>query len=46
MATKVSIGNMADAIMKELNDYAEATSDGVKSAVTKAAKLERRQFFR
>ena len=39
MATKVSIGNMADAIMKELNDYAEATSDGVKSAVTKAAKV-------
>lgn len=36
MATKVSIGNMADAIMKELNDYAEATSDGVKSAVTKS----------
>ena len=39
MATKVSIGNMADAIMKELNDYAEATSDGVKSAVTKASKV-------
>ena len=44
MATKVSIGNMADAIMKELNDYAEATSDGVKSAVTKADKVVRTEI--
>jgi len=39
MATKVSIDGMADAILKELNAYADSTSDGVKSAVTKAAKL-------
>ena len=38
MATKVSIGNMADAIMKELNDYADAANDDVKAAVQKAAK--------
>ena len=38
MATKVSIGNMADAIMKELNEYADTTADGVKTAVQKAAK--------
>lgn len=37
-SSKVSIGNMADAIMKELNEYADLTSDGVKAAVTKAAK--------
>ena len=37
-SSKVSIGNMAEAIMKELNDYAETTSDGVKEAVKKAAK--------
>lgn len=36
--SKVSIGKMASAIMKELNDYADATADGVKSAVQKAAK--------
>jgi hypothetical protein len=36
--TKVSIGNMADAIMKELNEYADTTAEGVKAAVTKAAK--------
>lgn len=38
MATKVSIDAMADAIMKELNDYADTTTDGVKAAVQKAAK--------
>lgn len=38
MVTKVSIGNMADAIMKELNEYADTTADGVKAAVQKAAK--------
>lgn len=37
-SSKASIGNMAEAIMKELNDYAETTSDGVKEAVKKAAK--------
>lgn len=35
---KVSIDAMADAIMKELNDYANAASDDMKSAVQKAAK--------
>ena len=38
MATRVSIGNMADAIMQELNAYADTTADGVKTAVQKAAK--------
>lgn len=37
-SSKVSIENMADAIMKELNQYADLTSEGVKNAVTKAAK--------
>lgn len=38
MAARVSIGNMADAIMKELNAYADMTADGVKTAVQRAAK--------
>lgn len=38
MVTKVSIDGMADAIMKELNSYADAADDDVKSAVQKAAK--------
>jgi hypothetical protein len=42
--TKVSIGNLADAIMEELNDYADLTADGVKAAVTKAAKTVRTEI--
>lgn len=38
MATRVSIDGMADAIMKELNGYADASTEGVKAAVQKAAK--------
>ena len=38
MTASVSIGNMADVIMKELNAYADTTADGVKTAVQKAAK--------
>lgn len=44
MATKVSIGNMADAIMKELNEYADATSEDVKTAVKNAAKTVRTEI--
>lgn len=44
MATKVSIDGMAAAIMKELDDYADTTSDGVKSAVKKAAKTVRSEI--
>lgn len=44
MATKVSIGNMADAIMKELNEYVDTTADGVKAAVQKAAKTVKREI--
>lgn len=36
--SKVSIDGMADAIMKELNAYADTTADGIKTAVQKAAK--------
>ena len=38
MAARVSIGNIADTIMKELNAYADTTADGVKTAVQRAAK--------
>lgn len=36
--TKVAIGDLANAVMEQLEAYADLTSDGVKSAVTKAAK--------
>ena len=42
--SKVSIDGMADAIMKELNQYADAASDDVKSAVTKAAKTVKQEI--
>ena len=42
--SKVSIDSMADAIVKELNQYADAASDDVKSAVTKAAKTVKQEI--
>lgn len=44
MAKKVSIENMASAIMQELDDYSKASTDGVKSAVKDAAKTVRDQI--
>ena len=44
MGTRVSIDGLADAIMKELDDYADASTDGVKAAVTKAAKTVRQEI--
>lgn len=44
MATRVSIDGMADAIMKELNDYADASAEGVKAAVQKAAKTVKQEI--
>ena len=42
--SKVSIDGMADAIMKELNRYADAASDDVKTAVTRAAKTVKQEI--
>ena len=44
MATKVSIGNMADAIMKELNEYADVACDEMKEAVKSSSKLVKDQI--
>ena len=44
MASKVSIDGMADAIMKELIDYSDMTSEGVKSAVKEAAKTVKKEI--
>ena len=38
MADKVSIGQMAEAIMESLNEYAELAADDMKKAVKKSAK--------
>lgn len=42
--TKVSIDGMADAILKELTQYADAASDDVKDAVNKAAKTVKEEI--
>ena len=36
--SKTTVGNMAEAIMKELDEYSELASDSVKTAVKAAAK--------
>ncbi len=36
MAQKVSIGNLASAVMKELNEYSDLVCDDMKAAVKKA----------
>ena len=37
--SKTTVGNMAEAIMKELDEYSELASDSVKTAVKDAAKI-------
>ena len=37
MGRRVSIDGLADAVMQELDNYADTTADGVKAAVKKAA---------
>ena len=38
MGTRITVDQLASAVMQELEEYAETTTDGVKSAVRKAAK--------
>lgn len=44
MASRVSIGDMASAINKQLEEYATLTTEGVKSAVTKAGNTVRSEI--
>lgn len=44
MASRVSIGDMASAINKQLEEYASLTTEGVKSAVTKAGNTVRSEI--
>ncbi len=37
MGTKVAVDQLADAVMHELEEYADTTADGVKTAVKKVA---------
>ncbi len=44
MAQKVSIGNLASAVMKELNDYSDLVCDDMKTAVKKAGATVRKEI--
>lgn len=44
MAKKVSVGNLASAIMEELEEYADLASDGVKQAVKNAGTTVRKEI--
>ena len=37
MGSRIQIDQLADTVMRELENYAETTTDGVKAAVKKAA---------
>ena len=44
MRRKVSIDALADTVMQELENYAETTTDGVKTAVKKAANTVKKEI--
>ena len=44
MAAKVAIGGLANAVMKELNDYAQAATEDVKKAVKNAGTAVRKDI--
>lgn len=44
MANRVSIGDMASAINKQLEEYARLTTEGMKTAVTKAGNTVRSEI--
>jgi len=44
VSDKVSIGNLAATVMKQLNDYSDLCSDNMKDAVKKSAKLVKQEI--
>ena len=44
MGTKVSVDQLASTVMKELNNYADATTEGVKAAVRKVANTVKKEI--
>lgn len=44
MAQKVSIGNLASAVMKELSEYSDLVCDDMKAAVKKAGTTVRKEI--
>lgn len=44
MGTRVNVDQLASAVMKELEDYADMTTDGMKAAVKKAADTVKKEI--
>ena len=44
MGTRTSVGNLTAEVMKQLNDYAELTTEGMKKAVNDAGKTVRKEI--
>ena len=44
MGTRIQIDQLADTVMRELENYAETTTDGVKAAVKKAANTVKKEI--
>ncbi len=44
MGTRIQIDQLADTVMRELENYADTTTDGVKAAVKKAANTVRKEI--
>ena len=44
MGTRVNVDQLASAVMKELENYADTTTDGVKAAVKKAADTVKKEI--
>ena len=44
MGRRVSIDGLADAVMQELDNYADTTTEGVKAAVKKAANTVKKEI--
>ena len=44
MGTRIKVDQLVETVMKELEDYADTTTDGVKSAVRKAANTVKKEI--
>lgn len=44
MGTRIKVDQLAETVMKELEEYADTTTDGVKSAVRKAANTVKKEI--
>ena len=44
MASKINIGNLSSEVMRQLNEYADLTTEGMKTAVQNAGKTVQKEI--